>query len=77
MIKYYCDLCEKECNSRTFAIPIAATFLEEEPCDLLPIAMHLCSPCRRNIYKTIEKITSRSKIKELNKFALDVKMKRV
>ena len=74
MINYSCDLCGKECNSKAFRIPIAATFIEQEPCDLMPIEMNLCKECRSNIYKAVEKITSKDKIKELNTLALVEKM---
>lgn len=74
MINYSCDLCDKECNGKVFKIPIAATFIGQEPCDLMPIEMNLCKKCRSEIYKTVEKIASKSKIKELNTYALDTKM---
>ena len=76
MIRYYCDLCGNECNNKLFNIPIASTFIEKEPCDLLPIEVTLCNKCRSNIYKTIEKIVSDNKLKKLNKLALDIKMNR-
>ena len=38
--------------------------------------MNLCKECRSNIYKVVEKITSKDKIKKLNTLALDEKMGR-
>ena len=76
MINYSCDLCDKECNGKVFRIPIAATFVGQEPCDLMPIEMNLCKECRSNIYRVVEKITSKDKIKKLNTLALDEKMGR-
>ena len=76
MINYSCDLCNKECNGKVFRIPIAATWIEEEPCDLMPVEMNLCKKCRSNIYKAVEKIASKDKIKKLNALALDEKMGR-
>jgi hypothetical protein len=75
MIKYYCDLCEKEChNDKVFTLPVAATFVGKEPHDLMPLGMHLCIECRRKIYKAIETIVPEDKIKNYNAIALDVKM---
>lgn len=76
MINYSCDLCGSESDNKFFEIPIAATFIEGEPCDLIPIEMNLCNKCRSFIYKTIGKIVSDNKLKELNKLALDIKMDR-
>ena len=77
MIHYSCDLCGKECNDKTFALPIAATFIDGEPCDLMPINMNLCKKCRSEIYKVIEKKLSKDKLKKLNTLALDIKMKKI
>ena len=74
LTKHFCDLCEKECNMKMFKIPIAATFVGQEPCDLMPIEMHLCNECRSKIYGTITKIASKEKIKELHGLALVEKM---
>ena len=76
MIRYFCDLCGNECNNKIFSVPIAATFMESEPSDLLPIEMVLCYKCRSDIYKTIEKIIPCDKLKKLNTFALDLKIGR-
>lgn len=77
MINYSCDLCGKECNDKEFILPIAATWIEQEPCDLMPVKMNLCKNCRNEVYKTIETRVSSEKIKSLNKLALDIKMKRL
>lgn len=75
MIKCFCDLCEKEChNGNFFTLPVAATFVGEEAHDLMPLDMHLCLECRREIYKTIETIIPKDKIKNYNAIALNVKM---
>ena len=75
MLKYFCDLCEKEChNCKVFTLPVAATFVGREPHDLMPLDMHLCRECRSKIYKTIEAIIPEAKIKSYNAIALDVKM---
>ena len=75
MIKYFCDLCHSEChNGKWFIIPVAATFVNGEPHDLMPLDMHLCIECRRKIYKTIEAIIPKEKIRDYNEIALDVKM---
>ena len=76
MINYSCDLCGKECNSREFVLPISATWVDGEPCDLMPIKMNLCKECKSEIYKVIEKLTAEERIKTLNRQALDIKMNR-
>lgn len=76
MINYSCDLCGSKSNDKLFKIPIAATFIEVEPCDFIPIEMNLCNKCRSCIYKTIGKIVSDKKLNELSKLALDTKMDR-
>lgn len=76
MIKYFCGLCGDECNNKSFKIPIAATFINGEPCDLIPIEMNLCKKCRSNVYKTIEKTIPQNKLQKLNKRALDIKMEK-
>ena len=75
-ISYTCDLCEEECSSKTFNLPIAATFVGKDPCDLIPVKVNLCKKCRSDIYKLIEAKTSREKIRELRQVALDIKMGR-
>ena len=77
MINYSCDLCGSKSNDKLFKIPIAATFVEKEPCDLIPVEMNLCNKCRSFIYKTIGKIVTDNKLKELNKLALHIKMDKV
>lgn len=74
MIHYSCDLCDRMCNGKKFSIPIAATFVEQEAHDLMPVEVNLCSDCRRNFYKVVEKIASKDNLKKLNGAALDVKM---
>lgn len=77
MIHYSCDLCGRECNDKTFALPIAATFIGQEPCDLMPINMNLCQKCRSEIYKVIEKLKTPSEdLSKLNAMALNKKMNR-
>lgn len=66
----------KKCNSREFLLPIAATWINGEACDLMPVKMNLCRNCRSKIYKTIESITKKYVIKLYNKQALDIKMNR-
>lgn len=70
MRKYVCDLCGEESNHRDFAIPIAATFIDGEPCDLMPIHMNLCKKCGGKIYKTVAGIVDNNKLDELNRKAL-------
>lgn len=74
MINYSCDLCGSECNDKIFTLPIAATFIGVEPCDVIPVNVNLCKQCRKNIYKTIDRIGQRDKIANLNKCAIDIKM---
>lgn len=82
MVKYFCDLCDKEVDKyNEYSLPIAATFINGEPCDLIQVpGFNLCKDCRskiyRTIYRTIEDIIPRQKIEELNKMALDIKMGR-
>ena len=76
MINYTCDLCEEKCNSREFSLPIAATWIDGEPYDLMPVKMNLCRNCRSKIYKTIESMTKKYVIESYNKQALDIKMNR-
>ena len=76
MIVYTCDLCEEKCNGKEFALPIAATWINGEPCDLIPIKMNLCRNCRSKIYKTIESLTKKHIIELYNKQALDIKRSR-
>jgi hypothetical protein len=75
-ISYKCDLCGEECNSKIFKLPIAATFIGQEPCDLIPVEMNLCKKCRSEIYKVLMLRAPKERIKELNQLALDVKMGR-
>ena len=74
MVKYYCDLCSKEVGKyNEYSLPIAATWVEGEPCDLIKIGgFTLCKECRGKIYKVVESILPKYKIKELNKKALDI-----
>ena len=76
MINYTCDLCGSECDHRTFALPMAATFVNGELCDGIPIAMNLCKECKNVIYKTIETRTTQEKLKHFNKLALNIKMRK-
>lgn len=78
MVKYYCDLCEKEVNKHNeYTLPIATTWINGEPCDLIRVGgLTLCKECRSKIYKAIESIVSEEKMKKLNEKALDVKMGR-
>ena len=35
MVKYYCDLCDKEVNKyNEYTLPIAATWINGEPCEI-------------------------------------------
>ena len=77
MTKYFCDLCGKECKSYVFEIPFAATWIGDEPCDLVPVEVHLCKKCRTKIYRTIEQLTPKDKIRQMNTHALDIKMGKV
>lgn len=77
MIHYSCDICGKECNDKIFTLPIAATFIGQEPCDLMPINMNLCRSCRSEIYKVIEKKLSKEKVKKLHDLALNIKMNKM
>ena len=74
MIHYSCDLCGKACNDKKFLIPIAVTSVEEEVIDLMPVEMNLCSECRRSLYKTVEQIVPKDKLKKLNELALNKKL---
>ena len=76
MINYSCDLCDKQCNGREFALPIAATWIGTEPCDIMPVKMNLCQKCKSEIYKSIEKLASKKNTQRLGKQALDIKMNR-
>ena len=76
MINYTCDLCRSECNEKTFALPIAATWVDGDPFDLMPINMNLCRHCRTEIYKTIETLTTKENIHKLNRLALNTKMRK-
>lgn len=76
MINYSCDLCGGKCNEKEFVLPVAATHIGLEPCDLMPINMNLCKECRSKIYKLIETIVSEDRIKKFNELALDKKMNR-
>ena len=75
MIHYSCDLCDRMCNGKKFSIPIAATFVEQEAHDLMPVEMNLCLDCKRNLYKVVENIVPVDKLKHLNQVALDLKMR--
>ena len=75
MIHYSCDLCGKTCNDKKFLVPIAATFIEQEAHDIMPVEVNLCSDCRRDFYKVVEKIALKDNLKKLNGVALDVKMR--
>lgn len=76
MTRYYCDLCGNEVNKyNEYTLPIAATWVNGEPCDLIRVGgFTLCKECRCKIYKTIENIIPEEKMKMLNKKALDIKM---
>ena len=76
MVKYYCDLCDKEVNKyNEYTLPIAATWMNGEPCDLIRVGgFILCKECRSKIYKTIESILPKEKMKKLNEKALNIKM---
>jgi hypothetical protein len=76
MINYSCDLCGKECGEKVFSLPIAATWVDQEPCDLMPVEMNLCKKCRIAIYKAIETRASKERMDDLSRFALDIKMNR-
>ena len=78
MVKYYCDLCSKEVSKyNEYSLPIAATCVEGEPCDLIRVGgFTLCKECRGKIYKVVKSILPKDKMKELNKKALDIKMGR-
>ena len=69
MVRYFCDLCDKEVDKyNEYSLPIAATFINGEPCDLIQVhGFNLCKNCRSKIYRTIEDIISRQKIEELKK----------
>lgn len=73
MIHYSCDLCNRPCDDKTYAIPIAATFIEQEPYECMPVEMNLCAECKRSIYKAVEQIVPKDKLKSLNGLALDKK----
>lgn len=76
MVKYYCDLCDKEVNKyNEYTLPIAATWVNGEPCDLIRVGgFILCKECRSKIYKTIESILPKEKMQKLNEKALNIKM---
>lgn len=76
MVKNYCDLCNEECNSKNFRVPIAATFSNGNPCDLIGVEMNLCQNCRTKIYDAIRSIVGQEKAKKLSKLAIDIKMGR-
>lgn len=63
MTKYFCDLCDSECDGNLFKIPVITT--KENLCNLTSIEMHLCKKCRSEIYKTIERLTNQDRIKRL------------
>lgn len=69
MVRYFCDLCDKEVDKyNEYSLPIAATFINGEPCDLIQVpGFNLCKNCRSKIYRTIEDIIPRQKIEELKK----------
>lgn len=73
-ISYTCDLCGEECNSKIFKLPVAATWSNGEPWDLIPVEMNLCRKCRSEIYKALTLRASKERIKDLNKLAIDIKM---
>lgn len=76
-VSYTCDLCGEECNSKTFRLPIAATFVNLEPHDLVPVEVNLCKKCRANIYKLTETmLVSQERKEELHRLALVKKMDR-
>ena len=76
MINYTCDLCGEKCNGREFALPVAATWINGDPCDLMPVNMNLCKECRNEIYKLMESRKTTEKMKTFNRQALEVKMNR-
>mgnify|MGYP004611612427 CR=1 FL=1 len=76
MTKYFCDLFGEEIHNRwcNYTLPIAGTWIEKEPCDLIPMEFDVCNECKKKIYKTIEKIIPESELRKLNKKALDIRM---
>ena len=76
MVNYTCDLCGGKCNGREFTLPVAATWINSDPCDLMPVNMNLCKECRSEIYKVMESRTTTEKMKQFNRQALDIKMNR-
>lgn len=76
MVDYSCDLCGEKCNGRTFALPIASTFVGREPWDVMPVNMNLCKECKRKIYKAIETVVSKDRLESLHEAAIDVHMGR-
>lgn len=78
MVRYFCDLCDKEVDKyNEYSLPIAATFINGEPCDLIQVPrFNLCKDCRSRFYGVVESIVPKQKIEELNKRALDIKMGR-
>ena len=77
MINYSCDLCGNKSGKKIFRIPVAATFIDGEPCDLVPVEMNLCNKCKSHIYKAIAEMIPDNKLKELNKLALNIKMDKI
>jgi hypothetical protein len=57
-----------------YSLPIAATFINGEPCDLIQVpGFNLCKDCRSRLYGVVESIVPKQKIEKLNKRALDIK----
>lgn len=77
MIKYFCNLCGDECGEKQFLIPIAATWVQAEPYDLMPVEMHLCRACRTKIYKTAATIIPKDELEVLHAYARERKMGRI
>ena len=78
MVRYFCDLCDKEVDKyNEYSLPIAATFINGEPCDLIQVpGFNLCKDCRSRLYGVVKSIVPKQKIEKLNKRALDIKMGR-
>ena len=55
MIKRFCDLCGEEIYNRwcNYTLPIATTWIEEEPCDMLPMEFDVCNEFEKKIYRRL------------------------
>lgn len=78
MVKHFCDFCEKEITTKlhTSSLPIAATFVGKDPCDLVDMDFELCKDCRSEVFKAVTKICPAEKTTAFCKTALDIKMGR-